>query len=91
MKAVSGSILPLLRDIINTSLTSAILISDFKQAVLKPLLKKADLALIFKSYRSVSNLYLVSKLTEHAVYDQLSTQLKLKILNYCNEQIKKTT
>ena len=65
VKAISGSISPLLRDIINTSLTSATFTSDLKQAILKPLLKKADLPLIFKNYIPVSNLSFVSKLIEH--------------------------
>ena len=43
VKAISGSISHLLRDIINTSLTLATFTSDLKQALLKPLLKKADL------------------------------------------------
>ena len=72
MKAISGSISPLLGDIINISLTSATFISDLKQALLKPLLKKADLPLIFKNYRPVSNLSFVSKLIELVVCDQLT-------------------
>ena len=72
VKAISGSISPLLRDIINTSLTSATFISDLKQALLKPLLKKANLPLIFKNYRPVLNLSFVSKLNECVVCDQLT-------------------
>ena len=72
VKAISGSISPLLRDIINTSLTSATFTSDLKQALLKPLLKKADFQLIFKNYRPVSNLSFVSKLIQHVVCDQLT-------------------
>ena len=72
VKAISGSISPLLRDIINASLTSATFTSDLKQALLKPLLKKADLPLIFKNYRPVSNLSFVSKLIECVVCDQLT-------------------
>ena len=72
VKAISVSISPLLRDIINTCLTSATFTSDLKQALLKPLLKKADLPLIFKNYRPVSNLSFVSKLTECVVCDQLT-------------------
>ena len=72
VKAISGSISPLLRDIINTSLPSATFTSDLKQALLKPLLKKADLPLIFKNYRPVSNLSFVSKLIECVVCDQLT-------------------
>ena len=70
MEAISGSISPLLRNIINTSLTSATFTSDLKQALLKPLLKKADLPLIFKNHRQVSNLSFVSKHIEHVVCDQ---------------------
>ena len=91
VKAISGSISPLFRDIINTSLTSATFISDLKQALLKPLLKKADLPLIFKRYRPVSYLSSVSKLTECIVCDQLTTQLKVGILNHCNQHIDQTT
>ena len=72
IKAISGSISPLLRDIINMSLTSTTFISDLKQALLKPLLIKADLPLIFKNYRPVSNLSFVSKLIEPVVCDQLT-------------------
>ena len=68
----SGSILPLLRDIINTSLTSAAFISDLKQALLKPLLTKTDLSLTFKNYMPVLSLSFVSKLFECAVCDQLT-------------------
>ena len=72
VKAISGFISPLLRDIINTSLTSATFTSDLKQVLLKPLLKKADLPLIFKNYRPVSNLSFVSKLIACVVCDQLT-------------------
>ena len=70
--AKSVSMSPLLRDIIKMSLSSATFISDLKQALLKPLLKKADLPLIFMSYRPVLNLSFVSKLIEHIVCDQLT-------------------
>ena len=62
MKPLFGSISPVFKDIINTSLTSAAFISDLKQALLKPLLKKAALPPIFKNYRPVLNLSFVSKL-----------------------------
>ena len=72
VKAISGSISPLLRDIINTSLSSATFVSDLKQALFKPFLKKADLPLIFKNYRPVLNLFFVLKLIECVVCDQLT-------------------
>ena len=70
LKPISGSLSPLLRDIINTSLTSATFTSDLKQALFKPFLKKADLPLIFKNYRPVSSLSFV--LIECVVCDQLT-------------------
>ena len=72
VNAISGSISPLLSDINNTSLTSATFISNLKQTLLKTLHKKADLPLIFKNFRPVSNLSFVSKLTECVVCDQLT-------------------
>ena len=72
VKAISGSVSPLLRDMINTSLTSVTFTSSLKQTLLKPLLKKVDLPLIFKNYRLVSNLSFVSKLIECVVCDQLT-------------------
>ena len=79
--------------ILSTSLTSATFISDLKQALLKPLLKKADLLLIFKYYRPVSNLSVVSKLVECVVFDQVTEYTarngNIGILNHCSQDIKK--
>ena len=72
VKAISGSILPLLKDNINMSLILTTFISDLKQALLKPLLQKADLPLIVKNYWPVSNLSYVSKLIEHVGCGQLT-------------------
>ena len=45
---------------------------DLKEALVKPLLKKANLELIDKNYRSVSNLEFMGKTIEHAVTSQLT-------------------
>ena len=43
---------------------------DEWKALVNPLLKKASLDLVFKNLRPVSNLQFLSKLTEHALFDQ---------------------
>ena len=45
---------------------------DLKQALVKPLLKKANLNLVDKNYWPVSNLEFVVKIIERAVTDQLT-------------------
>ena len=42
----------------------------WKEALVKPLLKKAGLAADFSNLRPISNLKFISKLTERAVYNQ---------------------
>ena len=48
---------------------------DLKEALVKPLLKKANLELIDKNYRPVSNLEFMGKTTEHAVTSQLTLHI----------------
>ncbi len=60
-------LLPIIRDIINMSLSTGEFPDEFKLALVTPLLKKLGLELIFPSYRPVSNLQFLSKLTERAV------------------------
>ena len=64
-------LLPVLTKIINLSLESGLFASNWKCALVKPLLKKPGLDLVFKNYRPVSNLQYVSKLTERVVFNQL--------------------
>ncbi len=63
-------LLPIITDIINESLSSGTFPDEFKLALVTPLLKKLGLELIFPSYRPVSNLQFLSKLTERAVATQ---------------------
>jgi hypothetical protein len=63
--------------ILNSSLELGIVPDGFKQAVVKPLLKKKGLDLIFSNYRPVSNLsYMSKKLVERAVSTQLVDHLE---------------
>ena len=57
---------PVLCKIINTSFNSGVFVSEWKQAIVKPLLKKPSLEHIKKNYRPVSNLSFLSKLVEKA-------------------------
>ena len=64
-------LLPVLTEIINLYLESGSFASNWKCALVNPLLKKTGLDLVFKNYRRVSNLQYVSKPTERAVFNQL--------------------
>ena len=52
----------LVRNIINTSLTEGHFPDDLKEVAVKPLLKKANLDLLYKNYRHVFNLPFWAKL-----------------------------
>ena len=70
------SVLPLLTDIVNKSLTSGVFPEIFKTALVKPLLKKPSLdPNDLKNYRPVSNLSFISKIIEKVVLSQLSVHL----------------
>jgi len=63
-----GLLAPFLSMLFNKSLTTGCFPSQFKQAVVRPLLKKSGLdASERKNYRPVLNLPFVSKLLEKAV------------------------
>ena len=68
-------LLPVIKSMINSSLWSGYFPSDWKQALITPLLKKEGLDPDFNNLRPVSNLQFVSKLTERAVFDQLQNHL----------------
>ena len=69
-------LLPLITAIINNSITSGVYPCLYRQAIVRPLLKKTGLDLIeYKNYRPVSNLFFISKLIEKAVSLQLEHYL----------------
>uniref|UniRef100_A0A667Z0D5 Reverse transcriptase domain-containing protein n=1 Tax=Myripristis murdjan TaxID=586833 RepID=A0A667Z0D5_9TELE len=68
-------------DIVNLSLSTGIVPSSFKTAVVRPLLKKPHLdSSSLNSYRPVSNLPFMSKVLERVVFQQLSTHLAVNQL-----------
>ncbi|KAK7092145.1 hypothetical protein V1264_009742 [Littorina saxatilis] len=69
-------LLPTITRILNESLSTGTVPSDFKKAVIKPLLKKSSLdPNVLKNYRPISNLPFLSKILEKIVLDQLSSHL----------------
>jgi hypothetical protein len=75
--------LPVITNIINSSLVSGNVPLEFKTAVVKPLLKKPSLDKNqLKNYRPVSNLPFVSKILEKVVLRQLLSHLDKN--NLCN-------
>ena len=64
-------LLPIITAIVNLSLSSRVLPDAYKLALIIPLLKRLGLELIFPSFRPVSNLMFLSKLSERVVASQL--------------------
>ena len=62
---------PSLVDIVNTSLEDAIVTENLKSAMVRPLLKKSSLPLIFNNFRPVSILSYLSKLIKCVVCEQI--------------------
>ena len=69
-------LLPLITAIINNSITSDVYPCLYRQAIVRPLLKKTGLDPDeYKNYRPVSNLFFISKHIEKAVSLQLEHYL----------------
>ena len=63
---------PILTQIVNASHTQGEFMSELKNVLLHPLLKKTGIDCIFRKYRPVSNLSFLSKLLERAVCHQIT-------------------
>ena len=68
-------LLPVITKIINISLDTGCFPSDWKEAIILPILKKAGLESSFDNLRPISNLAYISKLIERAVYNQIHDHL----------------
>ena len=77
IKSNLDKFLPSITHIVNLSLDQGVFSSDWKCVVVRPLLKKAGLDLIYKNYRPVSNLQFLSKLTERCAL--------LQFLEHCEK------
>ena len=71
LKSMVEVVTPVIACIIKVSLLSGEFSKNLKDALLKPLIKKMELELFFKSFCLISNLSYVSKLVERFVADQL--------------------
>ncbi len=82
LKDCIDTLLPLLSLIVNFSLKYGYFADEWKLAIILPLLKKLGLELIFKSFRPVSNLQFVSKVTEKAAALQICGHMTANNLHY---------
>ena len=71
MKTHGHVLVSILADIINQSLQQGEFAQDLKEALIQPLLKKANLDLIHSNYMPISNLSFLSKLIKWAMCQQL--------------------
>ena len=69
------SIGPLFTSVVNESMQTGVFPQDLKEALVKPLLKKANLELIDKNYRPDSNLEFMGKTIGHVVTSQLTQHI----------------
>ena len=68
LKRISGMILPFIKSMVNQSFSEGIVPKSWKSAQVTPLLKKPSLDHnVASSYRSISNLPVLSKLSERLV------------------------
>ena len=75
-KVILPHIIDTLVKIINTSLEQGVFAEKWKVGIVRPLLKKLGLDLIFKNYRPVSNLCFLSKVLERCALKQLDEHCK---------------
>ncbi len=82
LKNCLDELLPVITTIVNLSLQTGHFPDEWKMAMIIPLIKKLGLDLIFKSYRPVSNLIFISKVTEKASALQICGHLDINKLYY---------
>ena len=75
LKLLLGDLIKVITDIVNLSLESGFFHSDWKTAIVRPLLKKSGLDLVPSNYRPVSNLTFISKVVEKCMLQQFSEHL----------------
>lgn len=75
LKLFLQELLPTITQLVNLSLNQGVFPAKWKQAIVRPLLKKVGLELQFSNYRPVSNLSFLSKLIEKAVLLRLNAHV----------------
>ena len=68
-------LLPVITKLVNTSRTTTHFPTEWKQAIVSPLLKKGVQDVTHKNLRPIRNLQFVSKITERAVFDQVYSHM----------------
>ena len=77
LKQCCAELLPIITNIINSSLVSSVFPSAYKLALVGPIIKKNSLDPdVLKNYRPVPNLHYISKLTEKVVAEQSEIHLE---------------
>ena len=76
IKEFVTTFLPLITRIVNLSLLSGTFATEWKTAVVRPLLKKKGLDIILQNYRPVSNLPYISKIVEKCALNQFMKYLE---------------
>ena len=71
IKRCSDVLTPIITQMINLSVSEGLVPAQWKNAVVRPLLKKPGLDPVLKNFRPVSNLAFVGKAAEKAVIEQL--------------------
>jgi exonuclease III len=76
LKTCLEVLLPVVTKIVNLSLSTSIMPTNLKEAIILPLLKKANLdAELFKNFRPVSNLAFISKIIEKVVLTRYNNHI----------------
>ena len=77
LKTCLPGLLPSITKIVNVCLSSGVFPNNYKEAIVRPLLKKPGLDLVCSNYRPVSNLTFLSKVLEKAMLPRFN--------KHCNE------
>jgi len=85
LKSLTPQLLPFLTALVNLSFRTAVVPSEIKHTILKPLLKKAVLELINNNFRPVSNLATISKVIESAATSQYVEYITVNQLSDPNQ------
>jgi len=88
LKSHLNELLPTITKLVNLSLSNGVFPTHWKQAIVRPLLKKSGLELQLSNYRPVSNLSFLSKVVEKAALFRLNSHVDTyNLLPQNNQQL----
>ena len=85
LKKTLPTLSSIIAEVVNTSIKSGCFPTKLKEALIKPLLKKAHLDLVKMNYRPMSNLAFVGKIIERVVALQLINHISINKLMEPNQ------